>query len=155
MHNVKPQTTVLIADDEEYIRSVLRGFLEDQHRIIEAEDGAVALDLLKSEKIDLVISDMIMPKNPGLDLLSYVNREELGIRVSSQLNKNWSAFVRHRRDIRADESRFTAMGLTFKNDCCLVELVGERKFFKDRELDQEDSIFVRIVFKHLGEVGNR
>lgn len=56
---------ILIADDEAEIRDVLRLYLEKEgYEIIEAADGLEADTLLKKEKIDLAILDIMMP---GLD----------------------------------------------------------------------------------------
>jgi two-component system chemotaxis response regulator CheY len=43
--------------------------------IIEADDGTTALDVLKSEKIGLIVSDWNMPKMTGLDLLKAVRAD--------------------------------------------------------------------------------
>ena len=54
--------TVLIADDEKEIRDLLRLYLENEHyRVIEAEDGQQALEIIHSEKIDFVLLDIMMP----------------------------------------------------------------------------------------------
>lgn len=56
---------ILIADDEDEIRDVLRLYLEKEgYEVIEAADGIAAAGLLKKEKIDLAILDIMMP---GLD----------------------------------------------------------------------------------------
>lgn len=56
---------ILIADDEAEIRDILRLYLEKEgYEIIEAADGLEADKLLKQEKIDLAILDIMMP---GLD----------------------------------------------------------------------------------------
>jgi len=44
--------------------------------IVEAEDGVNALRVLKSQKIDLVVSDWNMPNMTGLDLLKAVRADE-------------------------------------------------------------------------------
>ena len=62
--------TVLVVDDEREIRSSLRGVLEDEGlRVLEAEDGAQALDLLSSNDLELVLLDVWMPEIDGIELL--------------------------------------------------------------------------------------
>ena len=57
---------ILIIDDEEKIRSVLSKIVEQLDLIpITAQDGLEALNLLKSEKIDLIITDLKMPQMDG------------------------------------------------------------------------------------------
>jgi len=62
--------TVLVVDDEREIRSSLRGVLEDEGlRVLEAEDGAQALDLLGRDRPELVLLDVWMPEVDGIELL--------------------------------------------------------------------------------------
>ncbi|MBI2424324.1 MAG: response regulator [Candidatus Hydrogenedentes bacterium] len=61
---------ILIVDDEEQVRSMLRMMLEREgHTITEAENGGVALRALRSAKFDLMILDLIMPEVEGLETL--------------------------------------------------------------------------------------
>lgn len=54
--------TILIADDEEKIRELLRLYLEkDGYQVLEAADGQSALSLLEKEQIDMAILDVMMP----------------------------------------------------------------------------------------------
>lgn len=65
---------VLIVDDFATMRRILRNILKQigYTRILEADDGTTALEMLKKEKVDLIISDWNMPKMTGLDLLKTV-----------------------------------------------------------------------------------
>ncbi len=87
------------------------------------------------------------------DEVEFSGREELKIRLKSRLNEFWSAFIAHRRDLLADDSLSTEVGVTYDCDCALIEVVAQRNFFSDREIDPEDSIFVRVILKYLGEFG--
>ncbi len=62
---------ILIIDDERSIRSTLREILEyEKYEIVEANDGAEGLALLKKEDFDLVMCDIKMPKMDGMEVLS-------------------------------------------------------------------------------------
>jgi UDP-3-O-[3-hydroxymyristoyl] N-acetylglucosamine deacetylase len=62
--------TVLVVDDEPEIRTSLRGILaEEGLRVLEAEDGRRALDLIQRENPELVILDVWMPEIDGLQVL--------------------------------------------------------------------------------------
>jgi len=66
--------TVLVVDDFLTMRRIVRKILRDLdfQNIIEAEDGSAALDVLKTTKIDLIVSDWNMPRMTGLELLKQV-----------------------------------------------------------------------------------
>lgn len=58
--------TVLIVDDNEDIRKYLHSLLNDEFRILEAENGLGALPIAKTELPDLIISDIMMPEMDGI-----------------------------------------------------------------------------------------
>ncbi|MFW8600754.1 response regulator [Desulfobacterota bacterium M19] len=65
---------VLVVDDFATMRRIVKNILTQlgYKHIIEADDGTTAMDRLKQEKIDLIISDWNMPKMTGLELLKNV-----------------------------------------------------------------------------------
>ena len=68
--------TILIADDEPEIRTLLRLYLENEnYQIIEAENGKQALDLLKKEHVDLCLLDIMMPEMDGYHVLQELRKE--------------------------------------------------------------------------------
>lgn len=71
---MKEQRTILIADDEKEIRSLIRLYLEkDGYKVIEAADGKEALDQMKQE-VDLVVLDIMMPHIDGMTVLQQIRR---------------------------------------------------------------------------------
>lgn len=69
---------VLVADDEPYMRELLREYLEPEGYIVEtAEDGAVAWDKLNAspDQFDVLVTDRNMPNMNGLQLLSNVKHD--------------------------------------------------------------------------------
>ena len=64
---------ILIVDDEASVRSALRRSLrKEPYRISLAESGAEALQLMRDDRPDLLITDHLMPQMTGLDLLKRV-----------------------------------------------------------------------------------
>ena len=64
-------TTVLVIDDERPIRSTLRDILEyEEYKVIDVDNGAEGLEVLKSKKIDLVLCDIKMNKMDGMEVLT-------------------------------------------------------------------------------------
>jgi two-component system chemotaxis response regulator CheY len=68
----------LIVDDFSTMRRIVRGLLKEigYANAEEAEDGAVALNMLKNGKFDFVVSDINMPNMNGFDLLNAIKKED-------------------------------------------------------------------------------
>jgi len=69
---------VLIVDNDESTRQTARFLLEDEgYEVIEAPDGAAALDLLRmSDQPMVVLLDIVMPRLNGVELLKLVGHDE-------------------------------------------------------------------------------
>ena len=68
----------LIVDDFSTMRRIIRGLLKELGYLHaeEAEDGVVALDMLRNAAFDFVISDINMPNMNGFELLAEVKKDE-------------------------------------------------------------------------------
>lgn len=67
--------TVLIADDEEAIRSLLSLALEAEgFDVLHAQDGVEAIEIAEEHRPDLVVMDMMMPRMGGLNALAHLRR---------------------------------------------------------------------------------
>ena len=68
----------LIVDDFSTMRRIVRGLLKEigYNNAEEAEDGSVALNMLKNGKFDFVVSDINMPVMNGFELLAAVKKDE-------------------------------------------------------------------------------
>lgn len=74
--------SILIVDDEEPIRSLLRRILEeDGHTVREAANGVAALALYRKDPADLVITDILMPERDGMAVLLDLTKEFLDAKV--------------------------------------------------------------------------
>jgi DNA-binding response OmpR family regulator len=61
---------ILVVDDEEAIRSVLREALEYAgYEVVEAEDGVAGVEQYHDKRADLVILDILMPRKDGLETI--------------------------------------------------------------------------------------
>ncbi len=64
---------VLVVDDEEDVRETLKNVLKKlEYEPFVAADGEEALDILKEQQIDVVLSDLYMPRMDGIELLKRV-----------------------------------------------------------------------------------
>ena len=69
---------LLVVDDSEMNREILKEILGKEYRILEACDGEEALKILEQygPEISLVLLDIIMPKMDGFEVLAYMNRDK-------------------------------------------------------------------------------
>jgi len=84
-----PPARILIIDDEPSILAVLESLLSAQHECKTATSATEALEYLKQDTYDLVLSDIIMPGMSGLELLEEIttlNRDTVVVLISGNLN---------------------------------------------------------------------
>lgn len=68
-------TTILICDDNETVHQTLQLYLKEAgFQVISAYDGAAALEMLKTRKVDLVILDIMMPKMFGTEVCRQIRK---------------------------------------------------------------------------------
>jgi two-component system cell cycle sensor histidine kinase/response regulator CckA len=76
--------TVLLAEDEQDVREVAREFLESGgYTVLEARDGAEAIQIAAQHAglIDLLVTDMVMPRMTGQELARRLQQNRAGLRV--------------------------------------------------------------------------
>ena len=147
--------TILIVDDEEINRSILSAILGDDFHVLEADDGAVALDILNKgeHKIDLVLLDVFMP----LD-----GREVLKIRQQDAALKQ-IPFIVCTSDKNIEEECFQ-LGVNdfvkkpYENPDIIVarikrmiELYEDRSILKEVEREKLTNLFNREFFKKYSQ----
>ena len=66
--------TILVADDELAIIDLVAFLLEDLgHTVLRAFDGAAALAILRTGRVELLITDNMMPRLSGVELIAYLH----------------------------------------------------------------------------------
>jgi len=97
---------VLVVDDDETIIHLISALLTEINcDVISASNGLIALNILKEQAVDLVISDIIMPGMEGLELVRTVKRQYpdvsiismSGFKASGQLD-----YLKHAQQFGAD-----------------------------------------------------
>jgi DNA-binding NarL/FixJ family response regulator len=77
--------TIVVADDDpefrEIVRYLLTGAGDSMTVVGEAADGRAALDLVRRERPDILITDLIMPHLNGVELTRHIRSELPGTRV--------------------------------------------------------------------------
>ena len=73
---------ILLLDDDQSVRSVLRRALEwAGHEVIEAADGRAGLKHISESPFDLVITDIIMPNVEGIEFILQLRRSAPDLKV--------------------------------------------------------------------------
>ncbi|RLJ62861.1 response regulator [Sulfurisoma sediminicola] len=72
---------VLIVDDEAQMRGLLEDVLGEDYEVMIACDGAEALQKLAQDGAELIITDVVMPKMNGLDLMVAVRKQYPALKV--------------------------------------------------------------------------
>ena len=75
--------SILIVDDEESVRSSLSLLFKNQFQVVTASDGQEAVTLFSSERPDLVLLDITMPKKDGIETLKELRQIDSTIPVSA------------------------------------------------------------------------
>jgi CheY-like chemotaxis protein len=110
--------TILIADDDELNRKLLVTLLASHgHRVLQAADGAEALECLRVEACDLVVTDSLMPVMDGFELARRVRENAATARTKLMV------YTAHPPGRQAGE-RATARGV----DRILLKPCGTRQF---------------------------
>lgn len=73
---------ILVVDDEEGARLAIRRMLESAgYEVLEAANGRVALTICREQRVDLVITDIFMPEQEGMETIRALRREFPGMGV--------------------------------------------------------------------------
>lgn len=69
------QPLILLVEDEELLRAGVQEMLELQgYAVITAQNGRMALECLSAHRVDLVVTDLVMPKMDGIDFVEELRK---------------------------------------------------------------------------------
>jgi len=99
----KPLGRILVADDEAGVRNLLRAILEQGgYEVIEAEDGKQALKQARAGGVDLVITDLVMPEQEGIETIQVLHKELPGIGIIAISGKSEGQYLKMAEMLGAD-----------------------------------------------------
>ncbi len=96
---------ILLVDDDAFLRDMYATkFTQTGDTVLAAEDGSHALVLLRENKFDVVLMDMVMPSMTGLELLQKINEEKLrnGAKCIILSNQSESTDLEAAKELGAD-----------------------------------------------------
>ena len=73
---------ILVIDDEDLVRRTVTKILRsDGHEVVCAANGMAGMSLFRAERPDVVITDIIMPEQEGIETILSIRREHPGVRI--------------------------------------------------------------------------
>jgi DNA-binding response OmpR family regulator len=94
---------ILVVDDEAGVRKFFRLALEQAgYEVTEAENGRQALDQALAGRVDLLITDLVMPEKEGIETIRALRREAPGIGIIAVSGAFGGMFLSHARMLGAD-----------------------------------------------------
>ena len=149
-HRDEPRS-ILVVDDEAVIRDLCLRALKG-YRIFQAQDGEAALEILKKEEIDLILTDVMMPRLNGLDLLLAVKEREPNKAVVIMTGFTDKEIIL--RALKADADDFISKPINLLQLKTTIEKVLERKELKEellklKRMDRLKSDFLGLISHKL------
>jgi DNA-binding NtrC family response regulator len=139
-----PKYTILVVDDEELIRGLVSTILSDHgHICITATNGIDALDKMKREKFDAVITDIKMPEMDGIILTREISRQYpwIPVMVMTAFDEEFSAgtaISEGAREFIKKPFSLEEFSLRLQKMIGDSETLRELKIEKEREEDVQD-----------------
>lgn len=137
--------SVVAVDDDPQILAVLSRMLPDcGYRVACVEDGLGALQILESEKVDVLLCDMLMPRISGLDLLEAT--QELRKDVAAIMMSAYPDIDGARRAFELGAGDFLVKPINLQAlpiviDRCLLQ----RKVQAERDIEQRNQMMLQVV----------
>ena len=75
-------SSILLVDDSDAIRELMAAALQREgHQVLEASDGKAAIEMMRRQRIDLLITDIVMPDQDGLVTLKLARKMQPELKV--------------------------------------------------------------------------
>ena len=88
---------LLLVEDNKQLRDIMAELLESEFKnIFCAEDGVEALKVYNEQQVDLIITDLQMPKMDGLELISLIRSQNANIPIfliTALTNEDYSSYI--------------------------------------------------------------
>lgn len=166
---IQSKKKILIVDDSEMNRAILMDILEENFDILEAENGIIAIKLLKKYNLDiaLVLLDIVMPEMDGFEVLAMMNKyhwiEDIPVMMisaensSTYINRAYELgvtdFISRPFDSAIVYRRVSNTIMLYTKQRKLVGMVAEQMYEKEKRNNLMVAILSHIVEFRNGESG--
>ena len=155
---------VLIVDDEERIRILIKEYcLNENYDVLEASDGKEVLDIIKNNKVDIVILDIMMPNMDGLTAYNEIKKYNIPTIILSARNEEYDKLIGFdlgvddyvtkpfspkelMARIKAVTKRFNNLTDTYIYQDLKVDFKGHVVYIKDNELKLTPKEYDLLVY---------
>jgi putative two-component system response regulator len=167
--NTEQRYTILVADDSDMNRFMLRNMLEESYDIIEAEDGLQAVELLQKQdtEISLVLLDIVMPNLDGFGVLAAMNKNQWiestpVIMISAENTQSYierayelgvTDYISRPFDVMVVRQRVINTIMLYAKQKRLVAMVADQIYQKEKSNNLMISILSHIVEFRNAESG--
>ena len=145
---------ILVVDDDQNIRSILTHFfIQEGYDVLEADNGLTALDILKTKKIDLVISDIMMPELNGYELRRRLLEEEewSGFSIPFIFMTTRSEFMDKLQSLNMGVDEYITKPFDKEELLARVKNILLRKEKLDRALEREKLKIMKEVVEEVSQ----
>jgi CheY-like chemotaxis protein len=137
---------ILAVDDEQAIRTMLQDFFEDKYIISVASNGAEALEMVRREDFDLVISDINMPGIKGPELLGEIKKMKPATKIMLMTAYNVDEYIRIAKEYNISNIIPKTVPFNYDEIDSLVEgILTENVFGLERYLNQDGQIAKQFI----------
>ena len=94
---------ILVVDDEPGLRQYLRMLLEEAgYEVVGARDGVEAQKAFRSRRIDLLVTDLVMPNKEGIDLIQSLHKSQDRLKIIAMSGAGNGKYLPMARMLGAD-----------------------------------------------------
>ena len=99
--------------------------------------------------VEYLQSDPLLDEEDG-EILE--GRQQIMVGLSSQVDENWYTFTSHLQDLDEHQALRSRAGVRYEDECIVVEAVYERSRFDDRAVNPDNSFYLKVSLRSLGDL---
>lgn len=143
---------ILIVDDEERIRSVIKTYAENEgYDVYEANDGYAAIDIVEKRDIDLIVLDIMMPKLDGFSTLKRIKDiKDIPVIMLSARNEEYDKL--HGFDLGVDD--YVTKPFSLKELMARIKVILDRHNITTNKTYTFEGLFVDMA-SHVVKVEDK